>query len=394
MAKEQVCSTEACGKQAEFTTRSKPAWCTDCLTGILAGLDLVPLVDFPGPKGWWLTRCSSCGAECHYRLELLLEKRRTRETACGRCNWDSLAVTANAYGGAQPFGVNKLRALMDRNGFDPVEQLVALPSGNHPVITKCRDCGRQQAQRPCDIGWGCNCTQNTKSNSPAAARPAAGKTKNLLIDSDSPALKWWDRAANSEADLQTATLRARREVGWVCPDCDHRFTARVYEMVDRTKCPVCAEIRHAEWLAEYERLKNTPITSVPELLADWADEYDPGLVMVASRGLCRFECANGHHPRISPFTYLQNGCPSCRAQATAADSRQTLRTELPEIAGQWHPTKNGVKYTPDTVGPDSKRTVWWLADCCGHEWEETVRNRNKYKRQRCPQCRTILDSLA
>lgn len=43
---------------------------------------------------------------------------------------------------------------------------------------------------------------------------------------------------------------------------------------------------------------------------------------------------------------------------------------------------------------DSTRTIWWRSDCCGHEWEDTVRARDKYDRLRCPACRTILDSMA
>ena len=66
---------------------------------------------------------------------------------------------------------------------------------------------------------------------------------------------------------------------------------------------------------------------------------------------------------------------------------------LPEIASQWHPSRNG-KLTAADVVWDSKRAVWWLADCCGHEWEESPRSRDKYDRLRCPECRTILGSLA
>lgn len=58
-----------------------------------------------------------------------------------------------------------------------------------------------------------------------------------------------------------------------------------------------------------------------------------------------------------------------------------------------YPTRNG-KYTPHNVTYASKRTVWWLADCCGYEWQEPVHSRDKRARWRCPQCRTILDSLA
>ncbi|MFD0396768.1 zinc-ribbon domain-containing protein [Kitasatospora sp. NPDC127121] len=32
--------------------------------------------------------------------------------------------------------------------------------------------------------------------------------------------------------------------------------------------------------------------------------------------------------------------------------------------------------------------------CCGHEWQDTPEQRDKGQRLRCPECRTILDSLA
>lgn len=393
MAKDQFCLSRGCGKPAAFTTRTKPAWCTDCLTAILAELDLVPLGDFPGQHERWLTRCRSCNAECHYLLKYLLELRTRDEPSCRRCFWNEWAEEANlmAGGGSGTVSVDRLRHMLDRNGFDPVEPLVPLLSDNHPVITRCRICGRQEARRPGDIGWGCPCTRNAVSSVP---KKPAGSTKNLLIDSGNLALKWWDHEANPESELRTVTVLARREAHWVCPTCGHRFTSKVYEMADRPACPECKEIRHAGWRAEYERLKHTPISAVPELLAAWADEDDPGQVMVASYALHRFKCPKGHHPRVSPHTYLTLGCQFCRAQSTDPDQRHTLRADLPEIAGQWHPTKNGTKFTPDNVGPDSKRTVWWLSDCCNYEWEEPVRSRNKYKRQRCPQCQAILDSLA
>lgn len=109
--------------------------------------------------------------------------------------------------------------------------------------------------------------------------------------------------------------------------------------------------------------------------------------------LRRFRYANGHHPRVNPHTFLTSGCPSCRAAETRDTNKRWLADILPEIASQWQPTRNG-KFTPQNVLWNSKRTVWWLADCCGYEWEESVLARDKYERQRCAQCRTILGSLA
>jgi hypothetical protein len=131
---------------------------------------------------------------------------------------------------------------------------------------------------------------------------------------------------------------------------------------------------------------------VPELAAAWVDEADPRDVMVAGDNQLRqFRCPEGHHPRIRPVIFLESGCPHCRGAQTARN-RQCLADILPEIASQWHPTRNG-RHTPQNVAWTSQRRVWWRADCCGHEWQEPVRRRDMYQRLRCPNCRTILDSL-
>jgi hypothetical protein len=63
-------------------------------------------------------------------------------------------------------------------------------------------------------------------------------------------------------------------------------------------CPDCKAIRDAEWDAEYERWKSTPVADVPELRAAWAAEADPQSVMVAGDWrLRRFRCPAGPRTR-------------------------------------------------------------------------------------------------
>lgn len=112
--------------------------------------------------------------------------------------------------------------------------------------------------------------------------------------------------------------------------------------------------------------------------------------MVAALRGRKFRCPKGHQPRISPFRFLKDGCPHCRA---AKARKQWLADLSPEIASQWHPTRNG-RYTPHNVVWDSQRQVWWRSECCDREWQESPRDRDKYQRLRCPACRSILGSLA
>jgi len=390
----QLCSTEGCERPSAFTTRKKDAWCEECLVDVLADVDLEPIVAFPGgPKDWWLTRCRACKAECHYRLETLLEKRAFNVTGCGRCDWADWAKDDG--GSAEPVSAEAQRQLLDQNGFDPVGEVPPLQPG-HAVVAKCRSCGIQKAKQLSDVaGWGCHCTRVTRSGGTGTRKEDGMKRgpKNLFVNSDSPALSWWDHEANPESELNIVTVKATRQAHWICPDCDHRFPERVFIMAQSPRCPACLEVRRAE----RERLMTVPVSDVPALLIAWDDDdTDPGEVMVAGGGnnLHRFMCNAGHHPRMNPYSFLTDGCSICRGLATRKQNgRQTLASALPEIAAQWHPTRNGTKVTPETISPNSTKSLIWRAACCGHEWEDTVRNRDKYQRWLCPRCKTILHSF-
>lgn len=409
----QPCSTNSCINPAVYKTRSKPAWCTNCIDEILREGGLSADEPFAGPKEWRLTTCLDCGVQAHYKFIYTLDKNAQQEKTCRACYWIEWAKWARQMSGEttpqRTYSRGEIIEHLGRNGFDFVSTTVDVNDGNDPIITRCRSCKKLSAERMGDIGWGCTCTRNVRAASPtseagaaAAARnirstnPITAKTtKVLLADSDNAAREWWDHERNDEKDFRTVSLRATRTCHWVCPKCRLSFRAKVLDMtVGRPTCPDCKAIRDAEWGAEYENWKITPVADVPELAGAWADEADPSSVMVAGDWkLRRFRCPTGHFPRISPLTFLQSGCPSCRGAETRKTQKNWLADTLPEIASQWHPTRNG-KLTPADVVWDSQRPVWWLAECCGYEWEETPRSRDKYDRLHCPQCKTILGSLA
>ncbi|GGJ22755.1 zinc-ribbon domain-containing protein [Paenarthrobacter histidinolovorans] len=409
----QPCSTDSCGNSAAFKTRSRPAWCTQCIDEILREGGLRADEPFTGPKDRRLTTCLDCGVQAHYNFEYTLAKNAQPEKTCRACYWTEWAKRDRLMSGETTprriYSREEIIEHLDRHGYDLVATTVDLNDGNDPIITCCRACKKLSAERMGDISWGCTCTRNVRAKNPISkaemaaparnirsANPAAAKTtKMLLADSDDAALDWWDHERNEEKSFRTVTLRATRSCHWICPECRLSFSAKVLDMTaGRASCPDCSELRKAEWEIEYERWKSTPVADVPELAAAWADEADPRTVMVAGHWMLRrFRCPAGHYPRLSPLTFLQSGCPSCRGTETRKAQKNWLANLLPEIASQWHPTRNG-NLTPHNVVWDSQRTVWWRAECCGHEWEETPRSRDKYDRLHCPRCKTILGSLA
>lgn len=390
----QPCSTEACPHSAAYKTRSKPAWCADCIDDMLREGGLAAVEPFTGPKDWRLTTCLECGVQAHYRFIYTLEKNAVGEKTCRACYWTEWAKSARGMSGdagpSRTYSREEILAHLDKNGYDFIATTVEINDGNDPIIARCRSCGRISAERMGDIGWGCSCSRNTRSVYPTDT----GTGRVLLAESGCAALDWWDSELNDEKTFRTVTVRATRKCRWRCPDCGHRFKAQVNEMTSlRPSCPKCSAARRAEWEEEYERWKVTPVADVPELAAAWADDDDPHDVMVADPDLRRFRCPAGHHPRVASLRFLEWGCPNCRAAETRKTQQNWLADTLPEIASQWHPTLNG-KLTPHNVVWDSKHKVWWRAACCGHEWPATPRDRDKYDRLRCPKCRTILGSLA
>jgi hypothetical protein len=403
MAAAQECSEAGCSKPAAFKTRTRPAWCDDHITAILWQGGLQPLAPFAKPFAYRLTRCLRCGCEAHYRFEYTLDRNALGEATCRACYWRQWAERTRAlqreYAHVTPVPAAEARQHAENNGYDYLEALTrpSLPDDPHRV--RCRYCHRVSAQRLADIGWGCSCQVNPRRDR-QTSKPTTRSRPNLLKDSDLSAVHWWDHEHNDASLWQTVTVLARREAHWVCPDCTLRFSSRILDMAKAATCPACEPVRRASRQAELERYRVTPVANVPELLEAWADEADPRRVTVAGDpALRRFRCPRGHHPRITPLSYLRSGCPTCRGAATREENTQNAALDPSthrlnaEIASQWHPTNNdGVRLA--TVSPTSRRKFWWQDPVCGHEWQDTPANRERRQRLRCPECRTILDSLA
>ena len=66
------------------------------------------------------------------------------------------------------------------------------------------------------------------------------------------------------------------------------------------------------------------------------------------------------------------GCPVC-ANREIHPTENDFATQYPQLAVQWHPTKNG-NLTPEQIPPATTRKVWWRCEK-GHEWQASVSSR-------------------
>ena len=96
-------------------------------------------------------------------------------------------------------------------------------------------------------------------------------------------------------------------------------------------------------------------------------------------------CEKGHEWEASPHNRnFGTGCPYC-AGRFAIKGETDLMTLYPDIAEEWHPTKNkGI--TPLDITPrSSTKKYWWLCPNCGNEYRAYAYQRTTTG-SGCPKC--------
>lgn len=54
--------------------------------------------------------------------------------------------------------------------------------------------------------------------------------------------------------------------------------------------------------------------------------------------------------------------------------KDSLEAQYPDVAKEWHPTKNG-SLLPSSFPPGTSESAWWLCSKCGNEWKTAICNR-------------------
>ena len=181
----------------------------------------------------------------------------------------------------------------------------------------------------------------------------------------------WHPTKNGELTPSDVMAGTNKKVWWL-GDCGHEWNAVISSRNTGRGCVFCANQRV---LAGFNDL----ITLNPTLAAEWHPtkngELTPADVTAGANrkvwwlGACGHEWQNTVNSRNSG-----HGCPICDGQYTMA-GHNDLATIYPELAEQWHPTKNG-DWRPCDVRPSSNKKAWWLCEK-GHEWEAVIGSRSK-----------------
>ena len=134
--------------------------------------------------------------------------------------------------------------------------------------------------------------------------------------------------------------------------------------------------------------------SLLSVYTDLAKEWDydkngnlkPDMFPVGSHMKVWWRCSEGHEWEAAIKTRAKGiGCPYCAGQR-AVSGVNDLETVFPDMAAEWHPTKNG-DLKPSDVMSKSNKKIWWLG-ICGHEWEARV-NARTARKTGCPYCSNL-----
>lgn len=175
--------------------------------------------------------------------------------------------------------------------------------------------------------------------------------------------------------IKNGNLQAREVINgsgakfwWLCSQ-GHSFQATANKRVSQgSGCGFCAN--HAA-LVGFNDLQ----TKFPELLTEWDFEKNiiqPFEVTAGTNTKVWWKCSLGHSwfTQISSRSRLGGGCPYCAGVRTLPGFND-LETKRPDLAKQWHPTKNNKK--PGEVGFGSTK-FWWVCPE-GHDYFASVANR-------------------
>ena len=155
------------------------------------------------------------------------------------------------------------------------------------------------------------------------------------------------------------------------------------ERKGKTACPFCSGQKVSK--------SNSLAFLRPEIAAEWHPtlngDLTPDGVTVGSSKKVWWKCheVSNHkwQAAIDARTLGKTGCPYCYGSAVSGNSFAEV---WPNLAKEWHPTKNG-KLKPSEVSANSGKRIWWLCSAnSSHEWATRVTNRT-IRKTGCPICR-------
>ncbi|MBR0340872.1 MAG: zinc-ribbon domain-containing protein [Oscillospiraceae bacterium] len=197
----------------------------------------------------------------------------------------------------------------------------------------------------------------------------------------------WHPTKNGDLTPNQVISGGNKKVWWL-GKCGHEWQQTIQNRKNGQGCPYCKNmIVAAKATEKHIDNKGSLLDNNPQLAKEWHPfkngSLTPDVVTNGSKKKVWWLGKCGHEWQASISNRSKgNSCPYCSNQK-ALKGFNDLEALFPEIAQEWHPTKNA-DLRPDMITAGSGKKVWWLGKC-GHEWQQTVKHRT-IRGQGCPIC--------
>ena len=223
--------------------------------------------------------------------------------------------------------------------------------------------GHEWPQRVCDRIL-------SSHNCPYCTGKKAWRGFNDLASQEPEVAREWHPTKNGPLMPDMVTMGSRKKVWWVC-DKGHEWRQRINDRIQNGHgCPYCAGKK--VWLGF-----NDLASQRTEIAKQWHPTLNgtrtPEMVTIRSHKAIWWVCEKGHEWQAIVKSRTDGcGCPYCTNRAIIPGFND-LATTHPELAKQWHPTKNR-RLAPQNITAGTLRKAWWRCEK-GHEWQATVASR-------------------
>ncbi len=242
----------------------------------------------------------------------------------------------------------------------------------------------------CEKGHEWQATVNDRSRNrgcPFCAGRKVCKDNSLLFLKPLIAAEWHP-VKNKPLKPSEVTVNSNKKVWWLCEK-NHEWLEKISERSKGNNCPYCSGRRVC--------IDNSLEFVSPKLAQEWHPSKNgllkPSDVTTKSGKTVWWKCEKGHEWKAKIYNRSYGTtCPYCSNKKVCDDN--SLENINPELAEEWHPSKNKL-LKPSDVVPYSNKKVWWKCKE-GHEWQTTISSRNQGSK--CPYCSglypTELNNLA
>lgn len=269
----------------------------------------------------------------------------------------------------------------------PTKNGKLLPSSFHPGTSEpvwwlCQVCGNEWKTSISNRTSGHGCDKcATKQRKITKQHTILEKRGSINVER---CLLDWDYEENEFAP-DHYTNGSGEIVAWKCHICGYKWKTPICNRTRDYKngCPLCSDkviIKGVNDLA----------TKRPDLIEEWdfeknghIDIYEVG---IGSHKYVGWKCKKCGYKWQAKIYNRSNGkgCPCC-ANRVVVPEINDLATTRPDLALDWHPTKNG-NLTPQNVTKGQNIKIWWLCHICGNEWIDTLNHRSS-KNRGCSKCK-------